>query len=84
MLSKNCSGDNPPPEPSDVIVVQVLKESIDIKDTQVSHYKYNDLFKILVNNVEQVVLDSYIDFSQVQSTPGKYECFVNTKKNQQL
>ena len=77
---KNCSGDNPPPEPSDVIVVQVLKESIDIKDTQVSHYKYNDLFKILVNNVEQVVLDSYIDFSQVQSTPGKYEVFCKYKE----
>ena len=77
---KNCSGDNPPPEPTDIIVVQALKESIDIKDTQVNNYKYNDLFKILVNDVEQVVLDSYIDFSQVTTTPGKYEVICKYKE----
>lgn len=38
------------------------------------------MFKILVNDVEQVVLDSYIDFSQVTTTPGKYEVICKYKE----
>lgn len=69
------SGGSTPPEPDPIVVIQALEESISIKDTEVNNYKYGSLFKILLNDVEQPVLESYIDASEVKDAPGAYRVY---------
>ena len=74
-LGGNSSG-------SPKISVKALKDTIELKDTEVNTYDYKTLFEIKSDETTIEVLDEYLDLSSLKETAGSYKitCTYEKKK----
>ncbi len=67
-------GDSTPTEPPEpVINVSAVRQSTDVKDTEVETFDYTSLFTITSDGESVTVLSSYVDSSAVTATAGEYD-----------
>lgn len=64
-----CSAELEKPVVEQIIDVQAIEKSIEIKDEKVNSYDFKQLFKITVNSENITILDEYIDKTSLNIEP---------------